>query len=123
MDYEKKAYTQPYMGLFHELQKSDFISNSNLVLPQFPYDWYDSGYAFYLFNCEKGHGNSEINGNNMGNLEISGRFAKKPDDNLILIIMLSYEHSFTIDSSRNVTFEESKSRNGKKMTIKRKMIN
>lgn len=122
MDYEKVAYTQPYMGLFHELPKSDFFMNSNLTLPQFPYDWFDSGYALYLFNCEKGHGNSEIDANNVGNIEIFGRFAKKPVQNLILIVMLSYEQSFTIDSNRNVIFDENRSKNGKKQKIKRKII-
>ena len=105
MDYSNKAYTQPYMGLYHELEGSNY---SQLTMNQVPYDWFDSGYALYVFNCDKDHGHSKDNGVKVGDIEMSGRFAKEPVKNLLFIVMLSYENYYKIDSNRNVVFEDVK---------------
>ena len=115
MDFEKKSYTQPYAGLFHEMKLMD---TELMSLPQFPYSAFDSAFAFYVWNCEKSHGLNTQESKDIGVLELSGRFSKAPKENLILIIMLSYEHSFKIDSNRNVTFDE----NSSKMISKKKIV-
>ena len=110
MDYSSKYYQQPYMGMTQELA----IPMSNefgAYLPQIPYDSFDSGFALYVWNCQKHHGlNEQTPSNEMGVLEVVGRFDKGTAENLIIIVMLSYENSYKIDGYRNVTFEEKSSK-------------
>ena len=113
MDFAKKSYTQPYGGLQHEMKVGE---TEALSLPQFPYSSFDSGFALYLWNCRKSHGLNSEESKEMGVLEIFGRFSKPPAENLIIIVMLSYEHSYKIDGNRNVTFDE----NSSKMTSSKK---
>ena len=117
MDYKKMSFTQPYCGLFHELAQN----MNHSIKPQFPYSWFDSGYAFYLFNCERDHGKNtdDIDKTSVGSIEISGSFAEPPIQNLIFIVMLSFENSYEIDIHRNVTFKEQYTKNSKTKGIKR----
>ena len=101
MNFANHSFTQPYMGLYHELQSSPLIEGH-----QFPIAWFDSGYALYVWNCEKAHGLKEKQNEEMGVLELTGRFDKELDFNLIIIVMLSYANSYKINASRNVIFSE-----------------
>lgn len=118
MDYDESSFVQPYCGLFHELQQRKL--NNNVILPQFPYTNFDAGYGLYLFNCEKDHGYGSNSENDIvGTLELSGQFSKARPENLLFIIMISYENSYEIDIHRNVTFKDKSAKDTKIKTAKR----
>ncbi len=117
MDFPKKAFVQPYMGLFHELQDQ---KQNNFILPTFPYTWFDAGFALYVFNCDQDHGYGSSSGNDeIGSIELTGVFGKAPTKNLLFLVMLSFEHSYEIDIHRNVKFLEKPSKNIKAKSYKR----
>ena len=101
MKYADRSYTQPYMGLYHELQ------NTGILEAQYPYSWFNKGYAIYVWNCEKAHGlNNKAQNEQLGNLELTGHFDENLRSSIIMIVMLTYESSYKINVHRNVIFDD-----------------
>jgi hypothetical protein len=89
MDYEKEEHKQAYMALFSQL---------NAVDPHFGVDAFDNGYAIYGVDLPPGHKRGKSgNAVGYGTCDVDIDFAKKPSENLVILIFCFYDSQFSFD--------------------------